>query len=114
MLALCTLLFSRELPEPILTTDLSSRFEEVAALSQVTQQQEEMHQLVDQLPNCNRVLLAWLCLHFQAVIQNEKQNKLNAQNLAVLLSSAIQMSHRLLITILIHCNSLFEDTKLLK
>nr|XP_036672881.1 ralA-binding protein 1 isoform X1 [Drosophila suzukii] len=112
----CSLLklFLRELPEPLLTTDLVARFEEVASHPKVTTQQAELQQLLDQLPKCNRTVLAWVLLHFDAVIQQERHNKLNAQSLAMLLSPTLQMSHRLMVALLIHCNNLFPDVKLIK
>lgn len=102
------------MPEPILTTDLSMRFEEAASLPAVQQQQLELMALCQQLPSHNRTLLAWTIKHFDAVLQHERQNKMNAQSLAMLLSPALQMSHRLLVCILCHCGSLFEDTVLVK
>lgn len=107
-------LFLRELPEPILTTDLSTRFEEAASHSQVSQQEQELVSLVDQLPSCNRTLLAWVILHLDAITQNESHTKMNAQNIAMLLSPTLQMSHRLFVALLCHCNNLFADTELLK
>ncbi|XP_065361286.1 ralA-binding protein 1 isoform X2 [Calliphora vicina] len=107
-------LFLKELPEPILTTDLMARFEEVASHPQVTKQQEELEELLEQLPSCNKVLLSWILIHFDSVIQQEKSNKLNAQSLAMLLSPPLQMSHRLLVTLLCHCSTLFADIKLIK
>uniref|UniRef100_A0A1I8PVV6 Rho-GAP domain-containing protein n=1 Tax=Stomoxys calcitrans TaxID=35570 RepID=A0A1I8PVV6_STOCA len=107
-------LFLKELPEPVLTTELMARFEEVAAHPKVTKQQEDITQLLEQLPKCNKILLSWILLHFDSVIQNEKSNKMNAQSLAMLLSPPLQMSHRLLVTLLCHCPSLFPDVKLVK
>uniref|UniRef100_A0A3F2Z133 Rho-GAP domain-containing protein n=1 Tax=Anopheles minimus TaxID=112268 RepID=A0A3F2Z133_9DIPT len=107
-------MFLRELPEPILTTDLSSRFEEVASHSQVSQQEQELVCLVDQLPSCNRTLLSWMFLHVDAVTQNEDFTKMNAQNIAMLLSPTFQMSHRLFVAVLCHCSTLFADTTLHK
>uniref|UniRef100_U5EXH6 Putative ral n=1 Tax=Corethrella appendiculata TaxID=1370023 RepID=U5EXH6_9DIPT len=107
-------LFLKELPEPILTTDLSTRFEEAASHSSTVQQEQELTKLIEQLPNVNRTLLAWIILHLDAVTQNEKFNKINAQNIAMLLSPTLQMSHRLLVAILCHCSSLFSDTELSK
>ncbi|XP_073825259.1 ral interacting protein isoform X2 [Musca autumnalis] len=107
-------LFLKELPEPVLTTDLITRFEEVASHPKVTKQQEEITSLLEQLPKCNKILLSWLLLHFDSVIQHEKNNKLNAQSLAMLLSPPLQMSHRLLVTLLCYCPTLFPDVKLVK
>ena len=104
----------RELPEPILSTDLIARFEEVDSHPEIARQQAELQQLWEQLSSCNRTLLAWLLLHFDAVIQNEKHNKLNAQSLAMLLSPPLQMSHRLLVTLLCHCSTLCDNVKLIK
>ncbi|XP_062553876.1 ralA-binding protein 1 [Armigeres subalbatus] len=107
-------LFLRELPEPILTTDLSTRFEEAASHSQVSQQEQELVGLVEQLPSCNRTLLAWVILHLDAVTQNETHTKMNAQNIAMLLSPTLQMSHRLFVAMLCYCNHLFAETELLR
>lgn len=83
-------------------------------MAQVTQQQDELTALCNQLPGANQTLLAWLTLHFDAVIQYEKSNKMNAQTLAVLLSPTLQMSHRLLVALLCHGSHLFVDTVLEK
>jgi RalA-binding protein 1 len=103
-----------ELPEPILTTELTARFEEVSALPEVTTQAKEFSMLIDQLPKVNQVLLAWISRHLSAVINHGKSNKINAQSLAVLLSPILQMSHRLLITLLCHADLLFADVHLEK
>lgn len=112
----CSLLktYLQELPEPILTTELTTRFEEASALPEVAKQAQELESLIEQLPKCNQILLAWLSRHFSMVIDNEKHNKLNAQSLAVLLSPVLQMSHRLMITILCHAETLFADVELTK
>lgn len=102
----------RELPEPLLTTDLLPRFEEVASIPEVTKQEEELLSLINQLPSCNRILISWLIMHFDEVTANEKSNEINASNLAMLLSPSLQMSHRLLVTLLCHCTNLFGETKL--
>lgn len=103
-----------ELSEPILTTELIARFEEVSAVPDVTTQAKEFSLLIDQLPKVNQVLLAWVTRHLSAVINHGKSNKLNAQSLAVLLSPILQMSHRLLIALLCHGDLLFADVHLKK
>lgn len=80
----------------------------------MAQQQQDLNALCSQLPGANRTLLAWLILHLDSVIQHEKSNKLNAQTIAVLLSPTLQMSHRLLVTLLCHGSNLFPDTALKK
>lgn len=105
--------FCRELPEPILTTDLTSRFEEAASLP-VGHQERELHNLVNQLPTANKTLLSWMTMHLDAVTQYEKMNKMSAQNVAILLGPTIQMTPRLLTAILSHSKRLFGETVLHK
>ncbi|XP_037035910.1 ralA-binding protein 1 isoform X2 [Bradysia coprophila] len=109
----CSLLklFFKELPEPILTTDLTSRFEEAASLP-VGQQDRELNNLINQLPTANRTLLSWMVMHLDAVTQHEKANKMSVQNVAILLGPTMQMTPRLLSAILSHCKRLFGDTVL--
>lgn len=122
-----------------MTTDLLPRFEETATgplASQTAAQQQELLVLINQLPGCNRTLLMWLLLHFDAVItagiarstekfaKDEKDDQTNPflqqqlkqqqQTLATLLGPTLQMSHRLLVTLLTHTTSLFPDTVLTK
>ncbi|GLH11212.1 RalA-binding protein 1 [Gryllus bimaculatus] len=104
--------FFRELPEPVLTNDLIARFEEAAAIKEVGARETELKMLVDQLPTCNRHILAWLMVHLDCITDHEKYNKMNAQNLAIILSPVLQMSHRLITAILCHCKSLFPEVKL--
>lgn len=108
-------LFS-ELPEPLLTTDLLPQFEEIATgqVASQTAQIQELGTLINQLPSCNRTLLMWLLLHFDSIIKNEKTNKMNIQTLAMLLGPTLQMSHRLLVTLLSHCSVLFPGVVLTK
>lgn len=108
--------FDRELPEPLLTTDLLPRFEEVATglVASQTAQIQELKSLIVQLPSCNQTLLSWLMLHFDSIIKNEKTNKMNIQTLAMLLGPTLQMSHRLLVTILSHAAILFSNVVLKK
>ncbi|EDW83313.1 uncharacterized protein Dwil_GK22385 [Drosophila willistoni] len=112
----CSLLklFYKELPEPVLTTDLVDRFEMVATHSKPRKHPTEFQELIELLPKCNRTLLAWTMLHFEAVIKKERFNKLNAQSLAMLLSPTLQMSHRLMVAFLCNCHILFSDVTLIK
>lgn len=115
------------------------RFEEIATgplASQTAAQQQELLALINQLPGCNRTLLMWLLLHFDAVIKAavarstdkhgkdekddpmhlfvQQQLKQQQQTLAMLLGPTLQMSHRLLVTLLSHTTVLFGDTILTK
>lgn len=62
--------FNRELPEPVLTTDLLAKFEEAAAAKDVTTRGTLLKELVDQLPSCNRALLGWLLKHLDSVAEH--------------------------------------------
>lgn len=92
------------------------RFEEIATgtVASQTAQIQEFGVLINQLPSCNRTLLMWLLLHLDAIIKNEKINKMNIQTLAMLLGPTLQMSHRLLVTMLSHCSVLFPGVVLTK
>uniref|UniRef100_A0A1B6DNC9 Rho-GAP domain-containing protein n=1 Tax=Clastoptera arizonana TaxID=38151 RepID=A0A1B6DNC9_9HEMI len=107
-------LFLRELPEPILTNDLVSRFEEAAAIKDVSTREAEMKFLIEKLPKCNYVLLAWVVKHLDNVSSHEKYNKMNAQTLAITLSPVFHMSQRLLSALLCHCDTIFPGLKLTK
>ena len=61
------LLLHRELPDPLLTTELIARFEEAGAIKEVAARESELRSLITQLPSCNRQLLAWLMLHFENI-----------------------------------------------
>nr|XP_036233141.1 ralA-binding protein 1 isoform X2 [Bactrocera oleae] len=107
-------LFLRELPEPVLTTDLISHFEDTSSINSQNKQQDELKKLLELLPSCNRTLLTWIILHFDSVIQHGKHNKLTIESLAMLLSPPMQMSHRLLVTFLSHSGILFTNVSLIK
>lgn len=44
-----------------------SRFEQAASTKDVAQREAQLAQLTQQLPDCNRVLLAWVTLHLDHV-----------------------------------------------
>jgi len=103
------------LPEPILTTDLIGKFEEIASsLDEKDSKAAKLQALIEQLPKSNQTLLSWIILHLHSVIQNEKYNKMKEHNLAMHLSPPLQMSFRLLLLFLTHCMDLFSDVQLIK
>lgn len=114
---LLIIILYRELPEPILTTDLISNFEEVISANNsddIPKQLQQLRELIDLLPSCNQTLLSWILKHFSVVIDYEKYNKINAQTLSMLLSPTLQMSHRLLVALIVHCPMLFPRLELIK
>lgn len=60
-------MFLKELPEPLLTRELLTRFEEAGAIMEVDVREEELQNLIQQLPYHNRVLLSWLVVHFDTI-----------------------------------------------
>lgn len=64
----CALWWCRELAEPVLeNSETISRFEQAASTKDVAQREAQMAQLTQQLPECNRILLAWVILHLDHV-----------------------------------------------
>lgn len=83
--------FLRSLPDPILTRDLCSHFENVT----LTKNTNGLKKLIDKLPECNRQMVAWLFTHFKHVTTHEKQNKMNTSLLGAIFCPSLQMSPRL-------------------
>ena len=87
-------LFLRELPEPVLTTRLGARWEEVAQARLPVDRRDGMVRLLAELPECNRVLVQWVFVHMAHVIAQEKMNKMTLQNVSIVLSPTMRISHR--------------------
>ncbi|XP_022915151.2 ralA-binding protein 1-like [Onthophagus taurus] len=105
-------LYLRDLPEPVLTSDLLIRFEEAGAILNVTTREKHLKILIESLPTSNKLLLSYLLLHFDNVISNEKANKVNLQTLITSLSPILHLSNRLFTALLYHCQSLFPNTQI--
>ncbi|XP_037278939.2 ral interacting protein isoform X3 [Rhipicephalus microplus] len=106
--------FLRELPDPVLTSELGPRFEEAAAIKDETRRVEMIQKLIEQLPNPNRLLLSWVFVHMTNVLRMEKHNKMNLQNVYVVLSPSMQISHRVLHALFSHAPIFFKDVKIIK
>jgi RalA-binding protein 1 len=65
----------RELPDNILTGELLPKFEEAAAIKDSQLQEEQMSALINQLPKYNRILLSWLIVHMEHVIEKVTSTK---------------------------------------
>ena len=107
-------LFLRELPDPILTHQLVPRFEDLGNKKDVSKIQAELKALLQQLPECNRTLIEWIFVHMGHVISNEKQNKMSLQNVSIVLSPTMQISHRVLYCLFKHSIHLFGHVKIKK
>ena len=107
-------LFLRELPNPVLTQQLIPRFEEVAKVKDVSKMFDGLVSLIKQLPECNRTLLEWVLVHMNHVIQNEKQNKMTLQNVSIVLSPSMQISHGVLYGLFKNSTRLFGHVEIKK
>lgn len=60
-----------------------SRFEQAASTKDVAQREAQLAQLTQQLPDCNRTLLAWVILHLDHVTVRvrSKYHQLDASNI---------------------------------
>ena len=105
-------LFLRELPEPVLTTKLGAKFEEVSQMKVYSDRRDGLVRLLQELPECNRVLVQWVFVHMGHVIANERMNKMTLQNVSIVLSPTMRISHRVLNCIFEHHAALFSSVKL--
>lgn len=106
--------FLRELPDPVLTSELCPKFEEAAGIKDETKRVEAIQRLIEQLPNPNRLLLSWVFVHMTNVIRMERHNKMNLQNVSIVLSPSMQISHRVLHALFSHASIFFKDVQLKK
>lgn len=106
--------FLRELPEPVLTNELMPKFEEAAGLKNEQKKVEIISKLIESLPKCNRVLLSYVFIHMLHIIQMEKRNKMNLQNISIVLSPTMQISHRVLHALFAHNKILFNSFEIKK
>ena len=53
-----------------------------------------MIKLLAELPDCNRLLVQWVFVHMGHVIANVKMNKMTLQNVSIVLSPTMRISHR--------------------
>lgn len=65
-----------------------------------------MKQLLSSLPESNRALLTWIFVHMGHVIERERFNKMTLQNVSIVLSPTMRISHRVL-------NCFFENSHIL-
>ncbi|GFS18546.1 RalA-binding protein 1 [Elysia marginata] len=105
-------LFLRELPEPVLTTALMPKFEEASTIKNKQKKIEAFIRVIADLPTCNRLLLSWMIVHMTHVIELAKENKMSLQNVSIVLSPTMQISHRVLNVLFSNVSELFGDVQL--
>jgi len=106
--------FLREIPEPVLTNAGMPQFEQASTVKNVKQKVEQCQALIEELPTPNRLLLSWMIVHMTHVISKEKQNKMSLQNVSIVLSPTMQISHRVLNVFFTYSKILFRDTVIKK
>ena len=89
-------------------------FEEVSANSNPQSRIEGMKRLIGRLPDCNRTLLQWIFVHMGHVIERERFNKMTLQNVSIVLSPTMRISHRVLNCFFENSHILFEGIYLKK
>ena len=104
--------FLRELPDPILTAELGSTFEEASAIKDDSKRLKALKAACDKLPLSNRTLLGWLFTHMNSILAKEKTNKMSIQNLALVLSPTLQLSHNVLHGLFRHSEEIFTDIQI--
>ena len=68
--------------------------------------------LLAALPECNRLLVQWVFVHMGHVISNQRVNKMTLQNVSIVLSPTMRISHRVLNCIFEHHAALFSLVQL--
>lgn len=106
--------FLRDLPEPVLTTSLMPKFEEASTIKNNKKKVEAFTRLIADLPTCNRLLLSWMIVHMTHVIDLAQENKMTLQNVSIVLSPTMQISHRVLNVLFSNVSTLFGDILLRK
>ena len=84
------------------------KFEQVSANSNPQKRIEGMKQLISSMPEANRTLLTWIFVHMGHVIERERFNKMTIQNVSIVLSPTMKISHRVLYCFFENSHILFE------
>uniref|UniRef100_A0A8D1Z456 RalA binding protein 1 n=1 Tax=Sus scrofa TaxID=9823 RepID=A0A8D1Z456_PIG len=104
--------YLRDLPENLLTKELTPRFEEACGRSSEGEKVQELQRLLWELPECNQLLISWLIVHMDHVISKELETKMNIQNISIVLSPTVQISNRVLYVFFTHVQELFGNVTL--
>ncbi|XP_066296050.1 ralA-binding protein 1-A-like isoform X2 [Branchiostoma lanceolatum] len=101
--------YLRELPDPVLTMELLPGFEDASALAGEDDRIAALIQMLYQLPTCNRLLITWLIQHMVHIMDREAETKMNLQNISIVLSPTLNISHRVLNAFFSHHDQVFGD-----
>ena len=81
--------FLRSLKEPVIPLSLWQVFVDAATNPDTTDAEAAMYQAVSELPLPNRDTLAYLIVHLQTIADNSIFNKMDKDNLAVIMGPTI-------------------------
>uniref|UniRef100_G1DFV4 RalA-binding protein 1 n=1 Tax=Capra hircus TaxID=9925 RepID=G1DFV4_CAPHI len=104
--------YLRDLPENLLTKELLPRFEGACGRSSEAEKVQEFQRLLEEPPECSRLLISWLIVHMDHVIAKELETKMNIQNISIVLSPTVQISNRVLYVFFTHVQELFGNVTL--
>lgn len=104
--------YLRDLPENLLTKELTPRFEEACGRTTEMEKVQEFQRLLKELPECNHLLISWLIVHMDHIIAKELETKMNIQNISIVLSPTVQISNRVLYVLFTHVQELFGNVVL--
>jgi hypothetical protein len=129
--SVCSLvkMFIRELPEPLLTTELSGEFNKVLEPFENQDSAFDDHitldtkhvlvnnpnilnplkRLIDRLPLANSHFLAVYLAHLKRVASNYKVNKMGFTNLQVVFAPTLHFGGSLFMVMILHCERLFSQ-----
>ena len=102
--------FLRSLKEPVIPLSLWQVFVDAATNPDTTDAEAAMYQAVSELPLPNRDTLAYLIVHLQTIADNSIFNKMDKDNLAVIMGPTILGKHKKIVKNL----TVFFLTKLFK
>ncbi|KAJ5632914.1 hypothetical protein N7490_009253 [Penicillium lividum] len=75
--------FFRDLPDPLFTAQYYTQFVEAARVDDDTQRRDQLHALINSLPDAHYATLRAIILHLNKVQEHSSQNRMNAGNIAI-------------------------------
>ncbi|KAJ5372057.1 hypothetical protein N7517_004063 [Penicillium concentricum] len=81
--------FFRDLPDPLFTSQYYSQFLDAARLDDDIQRRDQLHALINDLPDAHYATLRATIFHFNKVQEHSSQNRMNAGNLAICFGSTL-------------------------
>jgi len=87
--ASCIKKFLRSLKEPIIPLSSLQNFVDAAYNQNSEEREAQLYQAISELPQPNRDTLAYLMIHLQTIAANHKVNKMDTENVALVMGPSI-------------------------